>query len=55
MEKQQFQKLKDIFQKASVDEKIDMYMSTEGLSQEQYKELLRIFPLEHLYKLEQEL
>ena len=36
----------------NVDQKIDIYVSTEGLTQEQYKQLLRLFPLEHLSKLE---
>jgi len=55
LETQQFQRLKEAFQKANVDEKIDIYISTPGLSQEQYKELLRVFPLEYLSKLEQAL
>ncbi|NLM12417.1 MAG: hypothetical protein GX209_01540 [Epulopiscium sp.] len=52
MELQQFEQLKKRFQNGTVDEKIDIYVTTEGLTQEQYKQLLKLFPLEHLSKLE---
>lgn len=52
MELQDFERLKKRFQMGNVDQKIDIYVSTEGLTQEQYKQLLRLFPLEHLSKLE---
>lgn len=47
-----FQKVKERFQNASVDEKIEIYTTTQGLTVEQFKELLRMFPLQHLDKLE---
>jgi len=51
----QFQRLKEKFQAATVDEKIDLYVTTEGLTQNQYKELLRVFPLDQISKLEEAL
>ena len=44
--------LKEKFQTSTVDEKIELYVSTEGLTQTQYKELLRIFPIDQISKLE---
>lgn len=40
------------FQQADLDKKIEMYTTIQGLSVEQYKELLRYFPIKHLGKLE---
>ncbi len=51
----EFQSVKDQFAKSDVDEKIDLYVSTEGLSQDQYKELLRLFPMNELPRLEEAL
>ncbi len=48
----QFEEIKKRFQQADVDEKIDIYTTTSGLSVEQFKELLRLFPLQYLDKLE---
>ena len=36
----------------NVDEKIKIYTTTEGLSVEQFRELLRYYPIQHLSKLE---
>ncbi|MFZ5965882.1 MAG: hypothetical protein ACOYVK_01710 [Bacillota bacterium] len=47
-----FEKIKERFRDASVDEKIEIYTTTQGLTVEQFKELLRMFPLQHLDKLE---
>ncbi|KXG75910.1 hypothetical protein [Thermotalea metallivorans] len=47
-----FEEIKERFRKASVDEKIEIYTTTQGLTVEQFKELLRMFPLQHLDKLE---
>ncbi|NMA82328.1 MAG: hypothetical protein GX962_00490 [Epulopiscium sp.] len=55
MDNNQFQRLKEKFQAATVDEKIDLYVTTEGLTQNQYKELLRVFPLDQISKLEEAL
>lgn len=47
-----FEKIKEEFKNADVDEKIRIYTTTQGLTVEQFKELLRMFPLQHLDKLE---
>lgn len=50
-----FDKIKDDFVNADVDEKINIYVSADGLTRDQYMELLRLFPLEDLYRLEEAL
>ena len=55
MEKSDFQKILSKFKKASVDGKIDIYVSTEGLNREQYRELLNWFPRTEIDKLEKAL
>lgn len=50
----EFKALKEDFQKASVDNKINIYVNND-LTENQYKQLLKEFPLEHLSKLEEEL
>ena len=47
-----FEAIKDRFINADLDEKIEIYTTTTGLTVEQFKELLRHFPLQHLDKLE---
>ena len=47
-----FDKIKQDFINADVDEKIKIYTTTEGLSVEQFRELLRYYPIQHLSKLE---
>ena len=47
-----FDKIKLDFINADVDEKIKIYTTTEGLSVEQFRELLRYYPIQHLSKLE---
>lgn len=47
-----FEAIKNRFINASLDEKIEIYTTTSGLTVEQFKELLRHFPLQHLDKLE---
>lgn len=49
---QNFDQLKTAFINANVDEKINLYISAEGLTQNEYKELLRLFPLNELERLE---
>ncbi|MBW4829681.1 MAG: hypothetical protein KZY61_04750 [Clostridiaceae bacterium] len=49
---QNFEEIKERFKNASVDGKIQIYTTTQGLTVEQYKELLRMFPLKHLDELE---
>lgn len=52
MELKAFEALKATFRSADTDAKIDMYINANNLSQTQYKELLRLFPLNELYRLE---
>ena len=55
MELFQFQELKERFKSMSTDDKINTYISAEGLSQGQYRELLKLFPINELGKLEEAL
>ena len=52
MEIRAFDALKNRFLQADTEEKIDIYIEAEGLTQSQYKELLQLFPLTDLHKLE---
>lgn len=52
MEILDFMKMKEQFAAADVDSKINMYVSAQGLSQTQYRELLQLFPLHELGRLE---
>ncbi|SCG83182.1 hypothetical protein DW1_1612 [Proteiniborus sp. DW1] len=47
-----FEEVKQRFRDADLDGKIQIYTTTQGLSVEQFKELLRMFPIQHLDKLE---
>jgi len=47
-----FEEVRQRFQTADLDGKIQIYTTTQGLSVDQFKELLRMFPLQHLDKLE---
>lgn len=47
--------LKKQFENATTDEKIKLYTTAEGLTQEQYRELLRLFPYSEIGKLEKAL
>lgn len=49
---EEFKKIKEQFVNADLDEKIRIYTSTAGLTVDQFKELLREFPIQHLEKLE---
>ena len=40
------------FQQADLPAKIEMYTTVQGLTVEQYKELLKYFPIKHLGELE---
>jgi hypothetical protein len=51
----EFEMLKREFAKANDDGKIKMYVETEGLTKEQYGELLRLFPVNKINELEQAL
>ncbi len=50
---QNFEHIKERFISADLDDKINIYTTVQGLSVDQYKELLKYFPLKHLAKLEQ--
>ncbi|MCL1845847.1 MAG: hypothetical protein FWF77_08080 [Defluviitaleaceae bacterium] len=52
MENSAFEGLKTRFKTAGTDEKIRIYVESEELTQSQYKELLHLFPLSDLHKLE---
>lgn len=47
-----FEVIKEEFINASLDDKIKIYTTTEGLTVDQFKELLGYYPLKYLDKLE---
>lgn len=47
-----FEHIVDRFRSADLDTKIEIYSTVQGLSVEQYKELLKYFPIKHLGLLE---
>jgi len=50
-----FVKIKENFKKSDTNTKINIYCFAEGLSTLQYKELLALFPMQELHKLEEAL
>lgn len=48
-----FEEVKEEFINASLDKKIKIYSTTQGLTVEQFKELLAYFPIKYLDKLEE--
>ncbi|MCL2170735.1 MAG: sulfite exporter TauE/SafE family protein [Defluviitaleaceae bacterium] len=54
-EKTDFVEIKEKFIAADTDGKVDLYVEARGLSQLQYRELLNLFPIKELYKLEEAL
>ncbi len=50
-----FNKFKEDFINADTDKKVEMYISAEGLTQYQYRELLKEFPYNEIDKLEKAL
>ena len=52
MNNNSFDAMLNHFRSADVEEKIEMYVSAEGLNLDQYKQLLRLFPTSDLFKLE---
>ena len=48
----EFAKIKEQFKQASTEAKIEMYVNARGLDSAQYRELLTLFPLNELGKLE---
>ncbi len=55
MERTEFETMKIKFRNADTDTKISMYVTADDLTQSQYKELLRMFPLNDLNRLERAL
>ena len=55
MDSQVFADMKRSFERADTQGKIDIYVKAEGLSREQYRELLQVFPLKELNRLEEAL
>ncbi len=51
----EFQNFKIKFQSADVEEKINLYIKVRGISENQYKELLHMFPLDKIHLLEEAL
>lgn len=51
-EQENFDHIIQRFQQADLDTKINIYTTVQGLSVEQYKELLKYFPIKHLGALE---
>lgn len=49
---QNFEEVKERFNAADVDGKIEIYTTVGGLTVDQYKELLRMFPIKYLDRLE---
>ena len=50
-----FERVKEEFSNADIDRKVQIYVSAEGFTQEQYKDLLTMFPSDQLSLLEQAL
>ncbi len=50
-----FQKTKQEFESADLNGKINIYINSEGLSGDQYRELLKLFPVDKLDELEKAL
>jgi hypothetical protein len=50
-----FDEIKTNFINADLDGKIRIYTTTQGLSVEQFRELLKYYPIQHLSKLEKAL
>ena len=55
MEYVEFIRMKERFKEADTTGKIEMYVQAEGLNHSQYKELLTLFPLNELGRLEEAL
>jgi len=50
-----FERMKEEFTSADLEGKIEMYVSAEGLTQDQYKQLLMLYPIQELHRLEEAL
>ena len=47
-----FSEIKEKFKSSDLQDKIEIYTTTQGLTVDQFKELLGMFPIQHLDKLE---
>lgn len=47
-----FEEIKEQFINADLEEKIRLYTTSQNLTVEQFKELLKYFPIQHLGELE---
>lgn len=47
-----FEEVREKFINADLEDKIRIYTTTDGLTVEQFKELLKYFPIKHLVELE---
>ena len=52
MEISEFEEVRSRFTQSDTEGKINIYVHTTGLSQDQYRELLRSFPINELHRLE---
>ncbi len=55
MEQKQFDRFFQDYKSADVDKKIELYCSTQDLSENQYTEMLRAFPVNKIPQLERAL
>jgi uncharacterized membrane protein YfcA len=55
MDTLEFATIKNEFQQADLEKKIELYVNTPGLTTEQYKELLRMYPITELDRLDKAL
>ena len=52
VDKVEFENIKEEFEQSDLNGKIKIYTTTSGLTVDQFKELLRLYPLQYLDKLE---
>jgi len=55
MDNAEFAELREKFKQTDTDGKVEIYVNARGLDSAQYKELLTLFPLNELGKLEEAL
>ncbi|QUI23161.1 hypothetical protein HZI73_13065 [Vallitalea pronyensis] len=55
MDQKQFNRFFQDYKNADVDKKIELYCSTQDLSENQYMQMLRVFPVNKIPQLEKAL
>lgn len=55
MEDNKFDKVIERFKSADLNGKIDIYVTAQGLTTEQYKQLLKLYPINEIWRLEKAL